>query len=55
MNRNTRAWTIVLAGMGINLSVGVLYAWSIFAADLRESLGWSSTPTVWPNEPLCGT
>lgn len=48
MNRNTRAWTIVLAGMGINLSFGVLYAWSIFAANLRESLGWSSTQASLP-------
>lgn len=48
MNRNKRAWTIVLAGMGINLSFGVLYAWSIFAANLRETLGWSSTQASLP-------
>ncbi len=48
MKRNTRAWTIVLSGMGINLSFGVLYAWSIFAANLRESYGWSSTQASLP-------
>jgi len=48
MRYNTRAWTIVLAGMGINLSFGVLYAWSIFAANLRESYGWSSTQSSLP-------
>lgn len=48
MNRNKRAWSIVLAGMGINLSFGVLYAWSIFAANLRDSFGWSSTQASLP-------
>ncbi len=48
MNRNTRAWSIVLAGVGINLSFGVLYAWSIFAANLRDGSGWSGTQASLP-------
>ncbi len=48
MNRNTRAWSIVLAGVGINLSFGVLYAWSIFAANLRDASGWSGTQASLP-------
>ncbi len=48
MNRNSRAWTIVLAGTGINLSFGVLYAWSIFAAELRETYHWSGTQASLP-------
>lgn len=31
-------WTVVAAGMGINLAFGVLYAWSVFAKTLTESV-----------------
>jgi OFA family oxalate/formate antiporter-like MFS transporter len=34
--------------MGINLAFGVLYAWSIFAANLREVYGWTSTQASLP-------
>ena len=45
---STRGWLIVLAGVGINLSFGVLYAWSIFAANLREAYGWSMAQASLP-------
>jgi len=43
-----RGWLIVLAGIGINLSFGVLYAWSIFAKNLREINGWSASEASLP-------
>lgn len=43
-----RGWLIVLAGVGINLSFGVLYAWSVFAKNLREINGWSASEASLP-------
>lgn len=33
-----RGWRVVLAGTGINLALGVLYAWSIFKGAITESV-----------------
>ncbi|MGQ9532276.1 MAG: L-lactate MFS transporter [Desulfotomaculales bacterium] len=38
-----RAWSVVLAGTGINLCMGVLYAWSVYALALQQKWGWSAT------------
>jgi len=37
-----KAWTVVLAGTGINLALGILYTWSIFKGEIAESsaFGW---------------
>lgn len=48
MKKNTRGWIVVLAGTGINLAFGVLYAWSIFGGKLQESLGWTKTESSLP-------
>lgn len=48
MKRNTQGWIVVLAGIGINLAFGVLYAWSIFGGKLQESLGWTKTESSLP-------
>lgn len=48
MKNNTRGWIVVLAGTGINLAFGVLYAWSIFAGKLQDSLGWTKTQSSLP-------
>ena len=48
MKNNTRGWIVVLAGTGINLAFGVLYAWSIFAGKLQDSLGWSKLESSLP-------
>ncbi len=45
MGRNarlSRGWIVTLAGLGINLALGVLYAWSVIAKQLTASWGWSS-------------
>ncbi len=34
-----RGWQVALAGTGINLALGVLYAWSIFKKAITESIG----------------
>ncbi|HEY5973871.1 MAG TPA: MFS transporter, partial [Geobacteraceae bacterium] len=33
-----RGWRVVMAGTGINLALGVLYAWSIFKGAIKSSI-----------------
>lgn len=37
--RNT-GWRVVAAGTGINLALGILYAWSIFKSAIEKDFGW---------------
>jgi MFS transporter, OFA family, oxalate/formate antiporter len=44
---NRRGWVVTLAGLGLNLALGILYAWSVFGKQLVESVekggyGWSN-------------
>jgi len=45
---NKQGWIVVAAGAGINLAYRVLYAWSIFAGKLQETLGWTKTESSIP-------
>jgi MFS transporter, OFA family, oxalate/formate antiporter len=38
----TRGWIVTLAGLGINLALGVLYSWSVIAKTLTAEWGWSA-------------
>ncbi|HBX23371.1 MAG TPA: oxalate:formate antiporter [Desulfotomaculum sp.] len=49
----SRAWTVTFSGMGVNLGLGVLYAWSVFAAALVDQLGWSKTEAALPYTVAC--
>lgn len=40
-----RGWTVVLAATGINLVLGVLYAWGVMAKALVMDPGWQWTKT----------
>ncbi|WP_019849312.1 OFA family MFS transporter [Desulfitobacterium sp. PCE1] len=53
MNKNVRGWTVTFAGTGINLALGVLYTWSVFAAALTEQLAWSKTAASLPYTVAC--
>ena len=33
-------WKVVAAGTGINLALGILYAWSIFKSAIEKDFGW---------------
>lgn len=35
---NRKGWTVALAGTGINLALGILYAWSIFKGAIADSI-----------------
>jgi nitrate/nitrite transporter NarK len=34
----SRGWSVVLAGTGINLALGILYTWSIFKSAIHDSI-----------------
>lgn len=48
-----RGWLVTLAGMGLNLALGILYAWSVFSKQLVEAVsrggfGWTKTQATLP-------
>jgi MFS transporter, OFA family, oxalate/formate antiporter len=48
-----RGWIVTLAGIGLNLALGILYAWSIFSKQLTEPLekggfGWTRLQATLP-------
>ncbi len=48
-----RGWTVTFSGMGLNLALGVLYAWSVFGKRLTEAVdkggfGWNKTEAALP-------
>ena len=43
-----RAFKILLAGVGINLCLGVLYAWSVISKALVTNMGWSNAEAGLP-------
>ena len=43
-----RGWIVTFAGMGINLALGVLYAWSVISKQIAKEWGWNETQTALP-------
>lgn len=52
---STRGWIVTLAGLGINLALGVLYSWSIIAKALTADWGWSAGQSSLPYATAVGT
>ncbi|MCM2334087.1 MAG: OFA family MFS transporter, partial [Anaeromyxobacteraceae bacterium] len=53
MSSSKKGWLVTLAGVGLNLALGILYAWSIFSKQLTEPLerggfGWTRTQATLP-------
>ncbi len=48
MSNNKRAWMVVFSGLGVNLTLGVLYSWGIISAALIDNFNWSATQTQIP-------
>jgi MFS transporter, OFA family, oxalate/formate antiporter len=44
----TTAWIVTYAALGINLLLGLLYAWSVFKKALVAEWGWSNTTASYP-------
>lgn len=47
-NKNFAGWLITYAALGINLLLGLLYAWSVFKKALVAEWGWSNTTASLP-------
>lgn len=43
-----RGWTVTFAGTGINLALGVLYAWSVISKQITVKWGWNETEAALP-------
>jgi OFA family oxalate/formate antiporter-like MFS transporter len=45
---SSAGWVVVLAGLGINLCLGVLYTWSLFTSALTNKWAWSAGQALTP-------
>lgn len=48
MPKLNKAWLVVISGLGVNLTLGVLYSWGIISAALIDNFNWSATQTQIP-------
>lgn len=48
-----KAWSVALAGTGINLALGVLYTWSVISKNLTDEWGWSEAHSALPYTIAC--
>lgn len=47
-------WRVTMAGLGINLALGVLYSWSIVAEGMKDAdWGWSASQLSLPYSVAC--
>lgn len=54
MSSGNKGWIVTFAGTGINLALGVLYAWSVIAKQLTAQWGWSASDASLPYAVACG-
>jgi len=52
-NIRTHGWTVVLAGTGINLALGVLYTWSVISKAIPAEWGWNEAQRALPYSTAC--
>jgi len=45
---NKKRYAVLLSGFFINMSLGVLYSWSVFSLNLTEELHWTKTSAALP-------
>ncbi|MDB6116489.1 MAG: transporter [Verrucomicrobiaceae bacterium] len=48
-----RGWIVTFAGLGINLALGVLYAWSMFKDAITKEFGWQGSQLNDPYTLCC--
>jgi OFA family oxalate/formate antiporter-like MFS transporter len=44
----SHGWIVTFAGTGINLALGVLYAWSVISKQITKEWGWNETQAALP-------
>lgn len=47
MQKVKNRWLIALSAMGVHVSIGSVYAYSVFKTPLLEQLGWQPAQTAW--------
>jgi MFS family permease len=48
-----KGWTVTFAGMGVNLALGVLYAWSVIKKAIPADWGWDDADKALPYSIAC--
>ncbi|MEI6322146.1 MAG: OFA family MFS transporter [bacterium] len=48
-----KGWRVALAGLGINLALGVLYTWSLFKGAIEKDFGWKGSQLNDPYALCC--
>ena len=48
-----KGWTVVFAGLGINLALGILYTWSVVSKGIPDAWGWSEADKSLPYSVAC--
>lgn len=51
--RQTKGWIVTFAATGINLALGILYAWSVIKGGIPESWGWTNAQKALPYSVAC--
>lgn len=46
-------WRVTMAGIGINLALGILYSWSVIKGGIPEAWGWSAADKALPYAVCC--
>lgn len=46
-------WRVAIAGVGINLALGILYTWSVISRGVPDDWGWSQSDKSWPYAVAC--
>lgn len=46
-------WRVTLAGLGINLALGILYTWSVISRGVPDEWSWSQSDKSWPYAVAC--
>ncbi|MCC5805329.1 MAG: OFA family MFS transporter [Opitutales bacterium] len=47
MPKTHNRWKIAAAAVGVHISIGSIYAYSVFNRPLQDALGWDPTDTAW--------
>ena len=45
--------SVVMAGVGINLALGILYTWSVISGGVPDEWGWTQSDKAWPYAVAC--
>ncbi len=49
----SKGWSVTFAGMGVNLALGILYAWSVIKGGIPDSWGWNNADKALPYSIAC--